>query len=228
MNARAWGQKRVAPGHRSSQRVAGGCRPHRGNSGWLPDVIAVSRRRHRWRLGAWQESLHRDLATLRDWPMPVRWTCTWWAAWGWRSVLAQFRRNHADIDLAPVHRRPAAVHRPSERLWLSPGAARPRACRVAVAPGGPGSFGARPGPGRALRVSRATNTRLRHSAVRTDFMDVMLMRRGHRRHHARRRGGRAVGRLPAGPPGSGVPAAVAAQRALQTPPPARLRGSGAT
>ncbi len=149
-----------------------------GNSGWLPDVIAVSRRRHRWRLGAWQESLHRDLATLRDWADAGPVDLYLVGGLGLAVRSAQFRRNHADIDLALFtddlprftdYLSDCGYHwaRPVLGLAVSPWH------RVDLARSVPD-----PGPARALRVSRATNTRVRHSAVRTDFMDVMLMRRG--------------------------------------------------
>lgn len=145
---------------------------------WLATaVIAVSRPRHRWRLGAWQERLHRDLATLLEWSDAGPVDLYLVGGLGVAVRSGGFRRNHADIDLALFtddlprftdYLADCGYHwaRPVLGLAVSPWHRLDLARPVRS-----------PRPPQALRVTRATPARLRRSALRTDFMDVMLMSR---------------------------------------------------
>lgn len=140
-------------------------------------VIAVSRPRHRWRLGAWQERLHRDIAAVRDWADAGPADLFLVGGLGLAVRSEGFRRNHADIDLALftdelapftdyLHECGYQWARPVLGLALSPwhriDLARPLAD---------------PQPTRPLRVARAVSPRVRRSRLRTDYMDIMLMHR---------------------------------------------------
>ncbi len=138
-------------------------------------MFAVSRPRHRWRWGAWQENLRQDLAFVRSWvdtgPVDVFLV----GGLGLAVRNGSFHRNHGDIDLAvfthdlPAFSRHVAAcgydwAQPVAGLALTPWH-RLDLARVVESPQAAS----------ALRLTRRTDSRVQRTPRRADFMDVMLL-----------------------------------------------------
>ncbi len=140
-------------------------------------MMAISRPRHRLRMGPWRQDLRDDVTEVCRWADagPVDLYLVGGLGLAVRGV--EFYRNHADIDLAffaddlPAF---SAYLADSGYHWAQPVMSLPLSPwhRVDLARPLPDPATARP-----LRVSRHRPIGVWRAARRTDFMDVMVMRR---------------------------------------------------
>ena len=147
---------------------------------WLSvPVFAVSRPRHRWRVGAWQEQLRQDLDLVRSWIDAGDVDVFLVGGLGLAVRSRRFYRNHADIDLAifdddlPAFTRNAGAAgyrwaRPVAGMAVSPWH------RVDLARDVP-----EPHPSAPLRLTRLRGSRVERLLHRADFLDVMVLQRAY-------------------------------------------------
>lgn len=140
-------------------------------------MFAVSRPRHRWRVGPWRERLRHDLTLVSSWIDAGDVDVFLVGGLGLAVRSGHFYRNHGDIDLAvfdvdlPAF---AATAADAGYRWARPvaGLAVSPWHRVDVARDVP-----EPHPFSPLRLTRIRGSRVGRVMHRADFLDVMVLRR---------------------------------------------------